>query len=90
LTTAVCLGVIGFVWLSLMYVVPLIHSLKNGNHIYLAFLVLIIISSTTESLLVLNKGIVFYTLFNCILFRYSKFFNAPEVRANAPLETIVN
>lgn len=55
----------------LMFLLPAFYSLITRKLLYLSFLIIVFSVSLTESVLSSQKGIVFYSLFNSILFSYS-------------------
>jgi O-antigen ligase len=56
-------GVAGLLWLVSVLAVPAIRSYRFQAYIFLAFLLLIGLSSLTESLLNAQKGVVFFSFF---------------------------
>lgn len=59
-------GMVGLTIFLLMFFIPIIIALKAKNYIYMAFLLLFFVSSLTEALLTVQKGIVFYAIFNSL------------------------
>jgi O-antigen ligase len=59
-------GAWGLLILLACLLLPIGNALKQGKWIYAVFLVLFIISCTTESMLQVNKGIAFYGFFNSL------------------------
>lgn len=68
LSTALDLGLFGFLVLLLILFIPLHHSLKRGDILGVIFIIIIIIFFSQESVLVRQKGII------CFVFFYSMFF----------------
>lgn len=56
--------------LFLCFVVPFITSVKEKNFLYIMFLVFIFLCFMTESILVRQRGIMFYAFFNSLLAFY--------------------
>ena len=63
-------GIIKVGALLFTFIYSLIVGFKRKDYLYVAFVFIIIISSSTESFLDRQKGIVFYTLFNSVLFYF--------------------
>lgn len=61
------LGLVGLSTLILSLVVPFYYAYKKHVWIYLIFILILSIGFLTESILELNKGIVFYSFFNSFL-----------------------
>jgi O-antigen ligase len=61
-------GIAGLALFICCLVVPLRLAFKRKITLYIAFLLLIIISAIPETLLSSQKGVVFYALFNSLLF----------------------
>jgi O-antigen ligase len=59
-------GLIGFIVFSIYLFLPLILAIRKQNFIYIAFLVIFIISFLTEDALSRNQGIMLFALFNSI------------------------
>lgn len=62
------LGIIGVLWLILAFIYPLIKS-GNRHHqiLFLSFIFLFGMCCLSESMLEVQKGVVFYSLFNSLL-----------------------
>lgn len=63
----VALGIIGFVLLLSNLYFPLIFAFKNGNLVYLLFLIIIILNFLPESMLETQAGVMFFAFFNSLL-----------------------
>jgi len=61
------LGMMGLICILLLYFFGLRDSLKNNNVVFLSLMILVIVTSLTENVLTMNKGIVFFTLFMSML-----------------------
>lgn len=68
LQTSLAIGILGGLLLFLMIIIPLYISFKNRHILYLSFLILIIINFFTEAMLERQVGVVFYSVFNSLLF----------------------
>ncbi|WP_299757624.1 O-antigen ligase family protein [uncultured Pontibacter sp.] len=71
LDTTVGVGLIGLIILLLCYFVPLLLAIKWRSWLLTTFLLLIIFSSFTESILSRAQGITFYCFFIFLLLQYS-------------------
>ena len=72
LQTFIAIGIIGETILLGCLFIPLYLSIIQRNYLYLCFLLLIIINLFSESMLERQAGIVFYALFNIILFKLDR------------------
>jgi O-antigen ligase len=63
----IALGLIGFLLLLSHFFVPLIDAFRNGNIIYIFFLIIIIFNFLTESMLETEAGVIFFAFFNSLL-----------------------
>ena len=71
LHTLLGLGALGLSTLLICFAWPALISYKTGNYLYLGFIFLFSILCLTETAMELQKGIIFYSLFNSlILFHY--------------------
>lgn len=61
-------GVVGLFVLLIVLLAPLYKSIQDKNYIYSYFLILIIISSFTENIFNRHFGIIFYAMFNSVLY----------------------
>lgn len=61
------LGIIGFISLVAVFIVPLVASFKSVHIMYSLFLLLVILNFLTESMLETQAGVMFYAFFNSIL-----------------------
>ncbi len=68
LQTTLAIGLIGGITLLLLLVVPIYLSLKTKAVLYLSFLLLVVVNFLTEAMLERQTGVVFYALFNCLLY----------------------
>lgn len=68
LQTFIELGVIGFVLLLLIFILPFYQAMKSGNSLYMLFLIIIALNILVESMLERQSGIIFYTFFNSLMF----------------------
>ncbi len=61
------LGLLGVFLLALIFTLSVIRAIKNNNFILLLFLIISLCFALSESILEVNKGIVFFSLFITIL-----------------------
>jgi O-antigen ligase len=74
LQTLLGLGIIGLATLLLCFALPAHTAWRQGDYFYLGFISLVALVCVTESVLEVQKGIVFFALFNSLLiFQYSNF-----------------
>lgn len=66
--TLVALGVPGLLLLAAMFLLPWLRSLGMHDWVYFSFLTMTAISFLFESMLETQAGVVFYALFNAVLF----------------------
>jgi len=66
LQSALELGLIGFSLFVICLAVPAYYAFKKEAWLYLTFIGLFAFSCLTESMLEVNKGIVFYSMFNAL------------------------
>jgi O-antigen ligase len=71
LQTFLALGIIGFLVLVAVFVIPGIFAFRNGQLLYLLFLVMFAFNLLVESMLERQAGVVFYGLINSYLFYYA-------------------
>jgi len=71
LQTFVTLGLTGFLVLLAMLILPAIFAIRNGQILYLVFLVIFALNILFESMLEIQQGVVFYAFFNIFLFTSS-------------------
>lgn len=60
-------GILAFILLICVFIIPLAISYKHGNYIYFSFLFIFALTSLTESTFNSQKGIVFFSFFNSLL-----------------------
>jgi len=70
--TFITLGILGFLSLILLFIIPAFQSFKNRNIIYLLFLVIVASNIMVESMFENQAGVIFYTFFNSFLFLTTK------------------
>lgn len=68
LQTFVALGIVGFIALLALFVYPMILAIKKKKYIYVLFLLLVLINFLFESMLERQAGVMFFALFNTLLF----------------------
>jgi O-antigen ligase len=61
------LGLIGFLLLIASLLLPLKEAFNTSNHIYILFLVIIILNFIPESMFETQAGVMFYAFFNSLL-----------------------
>jgi len=67
LDTLIMIGIFGLILLFANFIFPAILALETKNYIYLFFLLFFCICGLGEALFNTQKGVVFFSLFNCIL-----------------------
>lgn len=67
LYTGIGLGLVGVCLLTFTILFPLGRAWVQANYLHAAFIMLIFVSCLTESFIELQKGIVFFVLFQCLL-----------------------
>lgn len=70
LTEAISNGVFSSLILVLLLLIPFVLALKRRYILYSSFLLLMMLSLFTESVLYRQKGLVFYCFFNALFFSY--------------------
>lgn len=60
-------GIVGLATLLSVMILPLILSIKSRDILYMSFLLLVMVSALTESLLSVQKGVCFFGLFYSVL-----------------------
>lgn len=65
LDTSIAIGIVGSLFLFLIFCVPLIWAIKEQNYIYIVFLLASLGCLLTESMLERQAGIFFILFFNC-------------------------
>jgi O-antigen ligase len=68
LQTFVTIGISGFLVLVIMLLAPAISALRKADFIYFIFLAIIGINILVESMFEVQAGVIFYAVFNAILF----------------------
>ncbi|MBM3404047.1 MAG: O-antigen ligase family protein [Bacteroidetes bacterium] len=68
LQTFAAIGILGFLILAGMQLIPLAISLSSRDFLYLSFLAIFIINSLVESTFETQAGVIFYAFFNSLLF----------------------
>jgi O-antigen ligase len=69
LQSAMAIGLQGLLILFLCLFLPMIKALKQGNYIYIFFLLLVALNFLFESMLETQAGVIFYAFFNSLLFK---------------------
>jgi len=72
LQTFIALGVIGFLTLFAMIILPAWASLRDRYYLYLVFLLIFAVNIMVESMLENQAGVIFYAFFNVLLFSKRK------------------
>jgi len=65
LDTSVAIGIVGALFLLLLFCIPLIWAIKEKHYIYIVFLLISLGCMLTESMLERQAGIFFILFFNC-------------------------
>jgi O-antigen ligase len=68
LHTGVALGFMGFIILVLLLTVPAAWAGKDKNYLFVSLCVIIAFNCMTESVLEVQKGVLFFSLFGLLLF----------------------
>ncbi len=84
LHTAVALGLTGFILLIMMLALPPLQSLKSKNYLFIFFCGIISLNCMTESILEVQKGVLFFCVFGILLFN-SKNSDRMQAEKNAKL-----
>jgi O-antigen ligase len=64
LETFIALGIIGFLALLAMIILPGIQAIRTGNYLYFVFIILFSFNILVESMLEVQAGVVFFAFFN--------------------------
>lgn len=64
---AIAHGILGLLILGSSLILPFMYGLKTRDYLLVSFVILFSIACLTESMLEVNKGIVFFTFFSCLL-----------------------
>ncbi len=72
--TAVAIGLLGLLAFIASMVVPSLFAWRNKMVVYIAFMLLIVISAITEAIFERQAGVIFFAFFNSLLF-----FKQPEL-----------
>ncbi len=68
LETFIALGIIGFLALLAMLILPGIRAIRTGNYLYFVFLMIFSFNILVESMLEIQAGVVFFAFFNSFFF----------------------
>lgn len=68
LQTLIAIGVIGEIVLLYMLVFPAVLAFREKKYLYFLFIVIFALNITVESMFEIQAGVVFYALFNALLF----------------------
>jgi O-antigen ligase len=68
LQSAIGLGVGGLIVIILMFLLPLIYSIKQKKKIYMFFLLIVGLNLLVESMFETQAGVMFYAFFNILFF----------------------
>ena len=71
LSTYLDLGLVGVLVLALVLLYPFVWSLRSGDFLLMTFIVMMILFFSFESVLVRQKGIVFFSYFYALIFSNS-------------------
>ena len=69
LHTAVALGLMGVLLLILIFAIPSYRALREKNYLFVFFCMAVALNCVTESVLEVQKGVLFFSLFSLLLFR---------------------
>ncbi len=67
LHTGVSLGLVGLILLLAFFIVPLVASYRLKNWIYFCFMIILILNSLTESIMEVQKGVLWIAFFYVLL-----------------------
>jgi O-antigen ligase len=67
--TTVILGCVGLSVLLLMFLIPLIQSVRTRDVIYSLFLLMVFMNCMTEDIIEVQKGIIFFVFFYTLFYR---------------------
>ena len=67
LQTLLALGLLGLASLILCFLIPSYLAFRGGDFFYMTFVALFVLVGLTESVLEMQKGIVFFAIFNSLL-----------------------
>lgn len=67
LTVAVSFGIIGLLWFLFALLYPLLEKVNRTNIVYIAFLIIAMVSFFTEDTLETQDGVTFYAFLNTLL-----------------------
>lgn len=79
LQTFIALGIIGFLTLFAIIILPAWTALRNRYYLYLVFLIIFAINIMVESMLENQAGVIFYAFFNVLLFSKRKVIRADDL-----------
>ena len=68
LQTYIALGIIGFLTLLAMLILPAIWAICKGNYLYFVFLLIFSVNIIVESMLEIQAGVIFFAFFNSFFF----------------------
>ncbi len=71
LQTLIALGIVGFIVLAAMLILPFILAFRRKNLLYSIFIAVFVLNLLVESMLERQGGVVFYAFFNAFLFYYT-------------------
>jgi O-antigen ligase len=66
--SAIGLGITGIIIILLMFLLPLILSIKEKNYLYAFFLMIVSLNILVESMFETQAGVMFYAFFNILFF----------------------
>ena len=75
-------GLIGIILFAGALLTHLFTSIRKRNHLYLYFLMIVMITFFTESVLTVQHGIIFYSFFASLFFFYNNKLNVTEPKEN--------
>lgn len=68
LHTGVILGFTGILFLASLLLIPMFLAIRSKDWLYFCFLLIILLNCMTESVLEIQKGILFFAFFNVMLY----------------------
>jgi len=66
--TCISLGIIGFLILACMLILPLFNAIRNEQYLYVIYLLIFALNMIFESMLEVQAGVVYYAFFNTFFF----------------------
>jgi len=68
LHSTVTLGIVGLLILVSIFTIPIAIGIKTKNYFFIFFIIAVVLNCMTESVLEVQKGILFFCVFSVLLF----------------------